>query len=81
VYVGVDSGPMHIAAFTGTKVVALFGPTDPVRVGPYGAGHTVLRHPGLECLSCRKRSCGNRRCMEEITAETVFQETVRLMGW
>lgn len=81
VYVGVDSGPMHVAAFTDTRVVALFGPTDPARVGPYGSGHTVLRHSDLNCLSCRKRSCANRRCMEEITAETVFEETVRLMGW
>ena len=38
VYVGVDSGPMHIAAFAGTPVVALFGPTDPAKVGPYGRG-------------------------------------------
>jgi len=35
IYVGVDSGPMHMAAFLGTPVVALFGPTDPEKVGPY----------------------------------------------
>ena len=81
VYVGVDSGPMHIAAFTDTKVVAIFGPTDPAKVGPYGSGHVVLSASWLECLSCRKRSCNHPRCMEELTAETVFQETVRLMGW
>lgn len=39
----VDSGPMHIAAAVGTPTVALFGPTDPVRTGPYGDIHRVLR--------------------------------------
>ena len=81
VYVGVDSGPMHIAAFTGTRVVALFGPTDPAKVGPYGAGHKVVRRTELECLACRKRSCAHRRCLEEIDPQTVFRETVKLMGW
>ncbi len=45
VYVGVDSGPMHIAAFTGTPVVALFGPTDPAKVGPYRPW--TPRHPQI----------------------------------
>ncbi|MDQ7781685.1 MAG: glycosyltransferase family 9 protein [Desulfomonilaceae bacterium] len=81
VYVGVDSGPMHIAAFTGTPVVALFGPTDPAKVGPYGTGHKVVRHHDLDCLACRKRSCDNHRCLEEITPERILDETRTLMGW
>jgi heptosyltransferase-1 len=39
----VDSGPMHMAAAVGTPVVAVFGPTDPLRTGPYGPGHCVVR--------------------------------------
>jgi heptosyltransferase I len=81
VYVGVDSGPMHIAAFLETPVIALFGPTDPAKVGPYGPGHRVIRRGGLDCLACRKRSCANRLCLEGLSAETVYQETVKLMGW
>lgn len=81
VYVGVDSGPMHIAAFVGMPVVALFGPTDPQKVGPYGRGHLVLTHTDLDCLACRKRSCDDRLCLEEISARRVFEETKRLMGW
>ncbi|MBI5251667.1 MAG: glycosyltransferase family 9 protein [Desulfomonile tiedjei] len=80
IYVGVDSGPMHIAAFTGTPVVALFGPTDPDKVGPYGDGHRVIRRTDLDCLSCRKRSCSDRICLEGIAAETVFQETVEVLS-
>jgi heptosyltransferase-1 len=44
--VGGDSGPMHLAAALGVPVVALFGPTDPARNGPWGAGpKVVLRDP------------------------------------
>ncbi|MGC8906945.1 MAG: glycosyltransferase family 9 protein [Desulfomonilaceae bacterium] len=65
-YLGVDSGPMHIAAFVDTPVVALFGPTDPAKVGPYGEGHEVARREDLPCLGCRKRFCDNPRCMDEL---------------
>lgn len=44
-FVGCDTGPMHLAAATGCPVVALFGPADPLRTGPYGPGHTILRQP------------------------------------
>jgi heptosyltransferase-1 len=81
VYVGVDSGPMHIAAFAGIPVVALFGPTDPLKVGPYGPGHKVIQNSGVHCLACRKRKCDDRKCLEEITAAHVFDETIRLVGW
>ncbi len=41
--VTVDSGPMHMASAAGTPCLAIFGPTDPLRVGPYGPQHRVLR--------------------------------------
>ena len=46
--VGLDSGPMHLAAALSRPGVAIFGPTDPVRNGPYGGSIKVLRHPGAE---------------------------------
>lgn len=79
VYVGVDSGPMHIAAFTGTPVVALFGPTDPAKVGPYGQGHVVLRREDLDCLACRRRACDHRTCLEGLTAEHVYEAVRSVM--
>jgi len=79
VYVGVDSGPMHIAAFAGTPVIALFGPTDPAKVGPYGSGHRVIQRRELDCLGCRLRMCSNRRCLERIAALDVFEEASALL--
>lgn len=70
--VTVDSGPMHLAAASGTRTVALFGPTAPWRTGPYGAGHVVVRK-GLECSPCFKRECERPRCMEEITVDDVIE--------
>jgi heptosyltransferase-1 len=67
-----DSGPMHLAAAMETPVVALFGPTDPSRTGPYGEGHTVIRM-GLSCSPCFFKTCDTKLCMREITVEDVFQ--------
>ena len=62
--VGVDSGPLHLAAAAGKRGVAIFGPTDPVRNGPYGGSFTVLRAPGADTTykrtsdpSASMRSC------------------------
>jgi heptosyltransferase I len=80
-YLGVDSGPMHIAAFVGTPVVAVFGPTDPRKVGPYGPGHRVVSLNDLTCLGCRRRSCSHRSCLEKLEASTVIGVVESLMGW
>ncbi len=61
-----DSGPMHVAAAVGTPVVALFGPTSPVRTGPYGTGHAVLTH-AVPCNPCFSRVCRNRVHLECLT--------------
>jgi heptosyltransferase I len=74
-----DSGPMHLAAGVGTPVIALFGPTDPARTGPYGAGHRVIRR-GLDCMPCFQRRCETRSCMREITVEEVFTATEEMLA-
>jgi len=62
---------MHLAAAVGKKVVALFGPTDPDRTGPYGPGHTVIRS-GLPCSPCLLKKCDSMQCMKEIMPEQVL---------
>jgi heptosyltransferase-1 len=47
---GVDSGPLHIAAALEKPGVAIFGPTDPARNGPYGGSLRVLRRPDAESM-------------------------------
>ena len=66
-----DSGPMHLACAVGTPVVALFGPTDPARTGPYGAGHTIIR-ADLPCSHYFLKDCLTIQCMKNITPELVF---------
>ncbi len=51
-FIGGDTGPMHIACAVGTPVCALFGPTDPAILGPIGDQHrTVYRPPSMEKIS------------------------------
>ena len=44
-FIGGDTGPLHLAIALGVPVVAIFGPTDPARNGPYGGRSVVLRNP------------------------------------
>jgi lipopolysaccharide heptosyltransferase II len=67
-----DSGPIHLAAAVGTPVVAIFGPTEPSRVGPYGDGHVVLRKE-TDCSRCSRRACiRDALCMKAIGVSEVF---------
>jgi lipopolysaccharide heptosyltransferase I len=72
VVVSTDTGPMHVAAATGTPVVALFGPTAPWRTGPHGGTHHILRL-GLPCSPCFKKECqyGTTACMADISVADV----------
>ena len=74
-----DSGPMHIADALQTPLVAVFGPTDPVRTGPYRQRRHVVRDENLTCLPCLKRYCSRVRCMEAIRPETVADLAIRIL--
>ena len=69
--VGVDSGPLHLAAALAKPGVALFGPTDPERNGPYGGSLTVLRSP--DAVTSYKRLDSVDASMRELTPEAVFE--------
>ncbi|HYA98161.1 MAG TPA: glycosyltransferase family 9 protein, partial [Methylomirabilota bacterium] len=56
VVVGGDTGPLHLALALGTPVVALHGPTDPARNGPYGSGGMVLRSAGARRNHARRNA-------------------------
>ena len=66
-----DTGPMHIAAALGVPVFAIFGPANPVRTGPYGTMHTVIRRE-VDCAPCyRWQPCEHWRCMLDLSVQEV----------
>jgi heptosyltransferase-1 len=68
--VGVDSGPLHLAAGLGKAGVAIFGPTDPARNGPYGDSLRVLRSAGV--VTSYKRGEAIDESMRSISPDEVF---------
>ena len=91
-YVGNDSGPMHLAAALGVPTVGIYGPSSPDRTGPRGA----VQAPHLavsaffECSPCRERffeECpspptadGRPPCLAEVTVDTVADQVDRLLA-
>jgi heptosyltransferase I len=79
VYLGGDTGPMHLAAFVGIPVVAIFGPTDHVVNEPYAkTPHIIVRNDAIKCSPCRKYTCSKRDCMHDISEDNVIK-AVRIM--
>lgn len=79
VYITNDTGPMHLAAAVGTKVIAVFGPTSPEETRPLGENHHVVRHKA-DCAPCWKRICPiDHKCMESIGVDEVFKTALRLL--
>ncbi|MBN2704870.1 MAG: glycosyltransferase family 9 protein [Deltaproteobacteria bacterium] len=77
-FVGGDTGPMHLAAAVGTPVVAIFGPTHPQVNAPCGVPWRLVRYP-LFCSPCRKRSCKSRLCLEAVGWRRVLVEVEGLL--
>jgi ADP-heptose:LPS heptosyltransferase len=79
-FVGGDTGPLHVAAAVGTPAVALFGAADPARTGPYGAGHVVVTNP-VPCSPCRRRTCNvpGHPCMTGLAPELVLARVRALL--
>jgi len=72
-FVGNDSGAMHVAAAVGLPVVGIFGPTDPEATRPVTPLFTLVREP-VFCSPCLLRHCPiDHRCMTRISVEQVFR--------
>ncbi len=84
-FVGNDSGVMHLAAAVGTPVVAIFGPSNPSAWGPWGVKSEVVRVE-MDCSPCfyrgfrlgRREGCHDPKCMDGITPEMVLAAVERL---
>ncbi len=77
-FVGGDTGPMHLAAALGVPVVAIFGPTDPARNGPYGTRSIVLRNSASSTSHARRSQPDDG--MLEITTDTVVAAVRELLA-
>ena len=87
IYIGNDTGPMHIAAAVGTSVIAIFGSTNHHRSGPYGEEHIVVQseldlgcnpcHPGKNPGGCGAESCA---VVDAVTVQQVFQQLTNSMS-
>lgn len=68
-----DSAPMHLGSAMGTKVLAIFGPTDPRKYAPQGAHDRLIRKE-LNCSPCEAAQCRfGHECMKSISADEVFE--------
>ncbi len=78
-YIGLDTGPTHIAAAMQAKVFALYGPNTPEKWGPFGTQNETI-HYALNCSPCIKqylgkiKNCKNNKCMQGITVEQVLEK-------
>lgn len=84
VFIGSDTGPMHMAASLGVPVVAIFGRNipgaGPKRWGPLGDGHTVLHRPP-ECDPCDDSSCRKGYlCLENIKPDDVLAAALKVLN-
>jgi len=80
-FVGPDSGPMHIAAAAGTPIVALFGPTLPENFAPWQAKATLIAR-NLDCRPCKQRRCVTKdfRCLRNIRPAEVYAACLNYLG-
>lgn len=76
-FLGGDTGPLHLAAAAGTPIVGIYGPTPARRNGPFAAADVVVERFDLDCRTdCFRRSCSHTSCMN-IPVEAVWQQVQR----
>lgn len=83
-FIGIDSGVLHLAAAMEIPVVGIYGPTDWSRTGPRGVPYHIARHP-VECSPCLLAKCkwtgeDERKCLTRLTPDTVVQAARELIG-
>lgn len=79
IFISADSGPLHIANAAGAKkIIALFGPTDPLVTGPYPQDNVAILKGNSGCrIPCYVKDCRDNRCMRSIIVEDVVKQVRR----
>jgi N-acetylglucosaminyldiphosphoundecaprenol N-acetyl-beta-D-mannosaminyltransferase len=87
-FIGADSGVMHVAAATGTPIVAVFGPSNPYAWSPWTPdGISVVVHSAPECSPCSyvghsiglREGCAARTCMRMVMPDDVFAAAQQIL--
>ena len=82
-FIGNDSGPLHMAALAGTPTLSFFGSSDPRRTGPFGepARNHVMREP-LPCSPCGdfRKFCAHMTCQVSLTPGEAYRQALRLLA-
>jgi ADP-heptose:LPS heptosyltransferase len=83
-FIGGDSGPLHIAATSAVPIVGVYGPTLPVRSAPWRDARLVteaVEGGDLECRPCDQRACapGDFRCLTRISSAAVIAAAERAL--
>jgi ADP-heptose:LPS heptosyltransferase len=82
VFLGHDSGPMHLAAAVGTPCVAIFAARNLPRIWfPHGHRHRVIYHE-VDCMGCGLETCvvQKKKCLASVTVEEVFGAVAEALG-
>jgi heptosyltransferase-1 len=79
VFVGADSGPLHVASLTAVPLVALYGPNIPEISGPWRKKDVSIIQLPMECRPCTQRKCiyGIIPCMKNITMDEIYETIIR----
>jgi ADP-heptose:LPS heptosyltransferase len=78
-YVGGDTGPMHVASLVGTPVVQILGPTDPVENAPFPETPSRTVRVEIHCNPCR-RGCAAATCMRVVPPDAVIDAACELLA-
>ncbi len=81
-YVGNDSGPLHLAAAQGVKTLSLFGPESPNVYGPHGPNHVVIYShcwcsPCINVYNSKRVACSNNICITQVQVELVYEKCIK----
>src|SRR5262249_29218915 len=71
-----DTGPLHLAAAAGARVIGIYTCTDPALTGPFGPRATTVQ-TGIWCKCSLRKTCNRMECMTELTPERVWPAVKR----
>lgn len=82
IYIGFDSGPLHLASMTQTPIVAMYGPNIPEISGPWRKQNLTIIQTNLSCRPCSQRKCvyDTIKCINDIEVDHVHEAVKKYTG-